>query len=42
MPVALDCVRTVAGVHVNEADAVIDGEMRVTLRFETLVRSPTI
>jgi hypothetical protein len=31
-----------AGLHVLEAEAVIDGEMCVTLRFETLVRCPTI
>jgi hypothetical protein len=42
MPFALIGVRMGAGLHVKEADAMIYGEMRVTLRFETLVRSPTI
>ena len=42
MPRALDSVGVCSGVGINEVDTVIDGAMRVTLRTETVVRTPAI
>jgi hypothetical protein len=42
MPVAFDGINVGAGILVDEAYALVNGAMRVTLRFEIPVRSPTI